>query len=110
MSFEDKSIQCFDCETTFTFSAEEQEQFASRGYTNAPKRCPQCRQDRKARQYDNSGNSSRNDSYNYRPRREMFPAVCAECGKSTQVPFQPSEDRPVYCRDCYNKIRLNRSR
>ena len=51
MSFQDKSIQCFDCGTTFTFSAEEQEQFASRGYTNEPKRCPSCRQARKARQY-----------------------------------------------------------
>ena len=108
MSFQDKSIQCFDCGTTFTFSAEEQEQFASRGYTNQPKRCPSCRQERKARQNGNSGNSYRNDSY--RPRREMFAAVCAECEKTTQVPFQPREDRPVYCSDCYNKVRLSRSR
>jgi CxxC-x17-CxxC domain-containing protein len=26
----------------------------------------------------------------------MFPAVCAECGIDTQVPFEPREDRPVY--------------
>ena len=110
MSFQDKSIQCSDCGTTFTFSAGEQEQFASRGYTNDPKRCPSCRQERKARQYSNNGNSYRNDSYGYRPQREMFPAVCAECGKDTQVPFQPREDRPVYCSDCYNKVRLSRSR
>ena len=31
----------------------------------------------------------------------MYPAVCAECGKDTQVPFQPRGDRPVYCSDCY---------
>lgn len=37
-----------------------------------------------------------------RPERQMYPAVCAECGKETEVPFKPSEDRPVYCRDCYN--------
>ena len=110
MSFQDKSLKCFDCGTTFTFSAEEQEQFASRGYINNPKRCLSCRQARKARQNGNSGNSYRNDSYNYRARREMFPAVCAECGKATQVPFQPSEDRLVYCSDCYNKVRLSRSR
>ena len=108
MSFQDKSIQCSDCGTTFTFSIEEQEQFASRGYTNVPKRCPSCRQERKARQNGNSGNKYGNDYY--RPRREMFPAVCAECSKATQVPFQPSEDRPVYCSDCYNKVRLSRSR
>ncbi|MBU2608860.1 MAG: zinc-ribbon domain containing protein [Chloroflexi bacterium] len=110
MNFRDKSIQCFDCETTFTFSVEEQEQFASRGYTNVPKRCPSCRQERKARQNSNSDNSYRNDSYGYRPQRQMFPAVCAECEKATQVPFKPSEDRPVYCSDCYNKVRLSRSR
>ena len=107
MSFEDKSIQCFDCKTTFTFSVEEQEQFASRGYTNDPKRCPSCRQERKARQNSNSYGS---DSYGYKPRREMFPAVCAECGKDTQVPFQPREDRPVYCSNCYSTVRLSRSR
>jgi CxxC-x17-CxxC domain-containing protein len=105
MSFQDKSLQCSDCGATFTFSAEEQEVFESRGYTNEPKRCLECRQARKARQY---GNSYGNGSYDYRPRREMFPAVCAECGKDTQVPFQPREGRPVYCSDCYNKVRTSR--
>ncbi len=40
MSFQDKSIRCSDCGTVFTFSAEEQEFFQSKGYTNEPKRCP----------------------------------------------------------------------
>lgn len=31
----------------------------------------------------------------------MYPATCAACGKETEVPFEPKEDRPVYCRDCY---------
>ena len=39
MSFQDKSIWCSDCGTTFTFSAEDQEFFLSKGYTNEPKRC-----------------------------------------------------------------------
>ncbi|MFC2008218.1 CxxC-x17-CxxC domain-containing protein [Chloroflexota bacterium] len=110
MSFEDKSFQCSDCGNTYIFSAGEQEAFASRGYTNAPKRCPSCRQERKERQYGNSGNSYGNDGYSYRPRRQMFPAVCAQCGKNTQVPFQPREGRPVYCSDCYNAVRLSGSR
>ncbi|MBR6707213.1 MAG: zinc-binding protein, partial [Clostridia bacterium] len=25
----------------------------------------------------------------------------AECGQPTKVPFQPREDRPVYCSECY---------
>jgi CxxC-x17-CxxC domain-containing protein len=33
----------------------------------------------------------------------MFPAVCATCGKDTQVPFEPRNGRPVYCSDCYTK-------
>ena len=97
MSFEDKSIQCSDCGATFTFSAEEQEFFASKGYTNEPKRCPSCRQARKAERYGVGG---------YRSRRQMFPAVCAQCGKETEVPFEPREGRPVYCSECYNKVKL----
>jgi CxxC-x17-CxxC domain-containing protein len=100
MVFQDKSIQCSECGTTFTFSAEEQEQFASRGYTNEPKRCPSCRETRRAERQGNSG-------YGY-SRRQMFPATCAECGKDTEVPFEPRGDRPVYCSDCYRKVRLSR--
>ena len=44
MSFQDKSLQCSDCGVTFTHSAEDQEYFQSKGYTNEPKRCPECRQ------------------------------------------------------------------
>ena len=40
MSFEDKTLQCSDCGADFTFSAEEQTFFQSKGYTNEPKRCP----------------------------------------------------------------------
>ena len=43
MDYQDKSLPCSDCGATFTFSAQEQEQFATRGYTNEPKRCPSCR-------------------------------------------------------------------
>jgi CxxC-x17-CxxC domain-containing protein len=42
-----------------------------------------------------------------RPRndgpREMSDVKCADCGCQTQVPFKPTEGRPVYCRDCYAK-------
>ena len=74
MSFQDKTLQCSDCSTTFTFSVEDQEFFQSKGYTNEPKRCPECRQARKAERY---GNSS------YGAPRQMFPATCAECGTYT---------------------------
>jgi len=107
MSFQDKTLECSDCSKTFTFSAEEQEQFQSRGYTNEPKRCPECRQARKSERNRNSGSSYGNSSYGA-PRRQLFPAVCADCGKSTEVPFEPSQGRPVYCSDCFRKVKPSR--
>ena len=108
MSYQDKSITCSDCAATFTFSADEQEQFATRGYTNEPKRCPTCRDARKAKQnasgggFNNRSNSYGSGGYSSAPR-QMFPVKCATCGKDTQVPFEPRGDRPVYCSDCYRK-------
>ena len=99
MSYQDKSLQCSDCGVTFTFSAEEQEFFASKGYTNEPKRCFTCRQARKAERYGSGG---------YRSQRTMYPAVCAQCGKETEVPFEPREGRPVYCSECYSTVRPSR--
>lgn len=37
------------------------------------------------------------------PPREMHKATCSDCKKETEVPFKPTEGRPVYCRDCYPK-------
>ncbi len=99
MSFQDKSLQCSDCSLEFTFTAGEQEFYASRGLQNEPKRCPECRRAKKAERYGDGG---------YRAQRQMFPAVCAECGQDTEVPFEPREDRPVYCSDCYDKVKLSR--
>ncbi len=36
-------------------------------------------------------------------RMELFPAICSECQKKCEVPFRPTGDKPVYCRDCFNK-------
>lgn len=101
MIFQDKTLTCSDCGVTFTFSATEQEFFATKGYTNEPKRCPACRASRKQQ----SGNSS---GYGPRPSVQMYPVVCSECGKQTEVPFEPRNGRPVYCRDCYNKNNFKR--
>ena len=96
----EKQLVCADCGATFAFSAEEQEAFAARGYTNDPKRCLPCRE---ARRTQRQGFGGRGDRGEYRTRRQMFPAVCAQCGIETQVPFEPRGDRPVYCSDCYQK-------
>ena len=102
MTYQDKSIQCTDCGVTFTFSAGEQESFASRGYTNEPKRCQSCRQARKAQMGEGGGRDS-SRGYSSAPR-QMYPAKCAQCGKDTQVPFEPRTGKPVYCSDCYRTM------
>ncbi len=84
--YEDKTLVCKDCGAEFVFTAGEQEFYASRGFENEPQRCKTCRDARKA--------SSRGS-------REMHTATCARCGKEAKVPFQPREDRPVYCSECY---------
>ena len=38
-----------------------------------------------------------------RPPREMHKATCSECNKECEIPFKPSGDRPVYCKDCFSK-------
>ncbi len=40
--------------------------------------------------------------------REMHKAICADCGKETEIPFKPSGDRPVYCQECYQKHKPKR--
>ena len=37
--------------------------------------------------------------------RQLYNVSCSKCNKQTQVPFKPSGDRPVYCRDCYMQQR-----
>ena len=88
--YNDKILVCKDCGQEFTFTAREQEFYAEKGFTNEPLRCKPCRDARKA----NGAN---------RGERQMYDAVCATCGKDCQVPFQPREDRPVYCSECFKK-------
>jgi hypothetical protein len=60
MSFLEKSIQCVDCGTTFTFTVGEQEFFASKGFTQEPKRCSECR---KAKRQQNGGSYGSSNRY-----------------------------------------------
>ncbi len=110
MSFEDKTLVCRDCGSEFVFTAGEQEFYAQKGFTNQPSRCPDCRRAAKA---SRNGGGSYGNSYGggggSRPERTMHPAVCSACGKETMVPFVPSNDKPVYCSDCFQSRRQERS-
>jgi CxxC-x17-CxxC domain-containing protein len=103
LSYQDKTLVCSDCGANFTFSSDDQEFFAQKGYTNEPKRCPSCRETRKSQRSSNSYSNSYGSSYS--TQRQMYPATCSDCGKSTEVPFEPRNGKPVYCSDCYRKVR-----
>ncbi|HCA72057.1 MAG TPA: zinc-binding protein [Ruminococcaceae bacterium] len=88
--YQDKTLICKECGAEFVFTAGEQEFYAAKGFIHEPRRCKACREKLK--------NVNRQE-------REMYTAVCAKCGKETKVPFKPREDRPVYCSECFAKIK-----
>ena len=88
--FEDKTLVCKDCGAEFVFTAGEQEFYESKGFVNEPQRCKNCRDARK--------NASR-------ANREMHEATCAKCGCTARIPFLPRDDRPVYCSECFAKMK-----
>lgn len=85
--FEDKTIICKDCGGEFIFSSDEQAFYAEKGFLNQPTRCNPCRQKSK-------------DDRQPTPPRELYDATCSYCGGPTKVPFQPTDDKPIYCSDC----------
>ena len=48
------------------------------------------------------GGGFRRNSFNNGPR-EMHKAICADCKQDCEVPFKPTEGKPVYCRECFSK-------
>ncbi len=88
--YADRNLKCKECGEDFVFTSGEQEFYAEKGFTNEPQRCKPCRDSRKQ---------------SARGEREMFEATCADCGKIAKVPFRPHEERPVYCSDCFAKMK-----
>ena len=99
----DKKLKCQDCGVEFDFTAAQQERFAELGFTNEPKRCEQCRAERK-RQRGSGGGGGQRPSGN-QGEREFFTTKCAACGGEARVPFKPRGDRPVYCSHCFSERR-----
>src|SRR4051812_49449325 len=99
MSFSDRTLTCRDCGQQFTFTSGEQEFYQSRGLTNDPGRCPECRAANKATRggggggggyaYTTStGYGSGGGGYD-RPRREVFAAARSHGRKENQGPLPP---------------------
>ena len=64
--------------------------------------CSDCfeRHDNNSSRRDGGRDSNKRDS----GRKEMFHAVCDECGKDCEVPFRPSPDKPIYCSRCFDEV------
>jgi CxxC-x17-CxxC domain-containing protein len=92
MAFEDKKLTCKECGNDFLFSASEQEFFAKKGFGHEPARCPDCRKKKR-------------DQVN----REMTQIKCRQCGKETKVLLDIKKNVPVYCQDCFDKIKKQTS-
>ncbi|MFO0983682.1 MAG: zinc-ribbon domain containing protein [Planctomycetota bacterium] len=118
MEFQDKTLTCADCGQEFIFTAREQEFFEEKGFTSPPKRCVDCRKNRRDKGGSHGGGHSfgggggpRHQSGGGerhggpRPPKQMFAVTCGACGKPTEVPFKPRGDRPVYCNDCFRQQR-----
>ena len=133
----DKTLTCSDCGMEFAFTEREQAFYAEKGFSEPRRcpSCRASR--KAARQsegggygggsyagggYDSGyggggGYSAGGDSGGYgggggygarsSAPREMFDAVCSNCGKDARVPFRPTNGKPVYCSDCFRTMRGN---
>lgn len=110
---EDQIIKCADCGDEFLFTAGEQSFYASKGLTHAPTRCKNCRDARRSSRPEGGGGGGGGGRGGPRGggggggggARELYDAVCGNCGTATQVPFPPTAGRPVYCRDCFQSMK-----
>ena len=97
---EDQRLKCSDCGEEFLFTVGEQAFYREHGLTHAPTRCKRCRDSRKGQRGERSGGAESGSPGRGR-ERGLHTTVCSECGAETQVPFVPTGDRPVYCRNCF---------
>ncbi len=104
MSYEDSNLTCVECNSEFVFSSDDQQFHSERGYQD-PKRCPTCRQARRGGGYGGGYGGGGGGSYG---PRQMYDATCADCGQAAKVPFLPTQDRPVYCSECFSKHKPSR--
>ena len=89
MIYQDKECICRDCGGKFIFSSQEQKDFDERGF-RAPNRCRECHKNRTSRRNYSRGGES-----------QTHTAPCSVCGKEAELPFKPSDNKPVYCTQCF---------
>src|SRR3984893_15438397 len=100
MEFQDKVLKCIDCGSDFIFTAGEQLFFHDKQFKNEPKRCKAC----KTKRVSVLG-APPAPGQAYRYTKVEPQATGSGCGKQTTVPFRPTQDRPVFCRECFQSRR-----
>ncbi|MCK4463215.1 MAG: hypothetical protein KAU58_02780 [Candidatus Omnitrophica bacterium] len=55
------------------------------------------------RRFNHSHRQDRGRQDNGPRERTYTRVICADCNKECEVPFKPSGDRPVYCKECFSK-------
>lgn len=101
MPYEDKKLACQDCQKEFVWSAGEQEFFAQKGFENIPKRCPDCRKQR------------RHDGPKPQVKVETgaeWEVACKECGKKDMVDFKPRNPENILCEECFLKEKSTKTK
>ena len=100
MEFTDRLLKCCDCSNDFVFTAGEQLFFFDKQFKNQPKRCKTCKSKRVAVL---TAAPPPRDGRHY--TRVETRATCSQCGKETTVPFRPTQNRPIFCRECFTHKR-----
>lgn len=93
MSYQDKTLICRDCGKEFTWTAGEQEFFASKGFDKPPIRCIDCRKKKKTQQKTVSAPVE----------KEMHIITCTNCNKQTEIDFRPRNPEGILCAECFKQ-------
>src|SRR5947209_15864118 len=100
MEFQDRVLKCVDCGADFVFTAGEQLFFHDKQFKNEPKRCKAC----KAKRMTSIGSAApHQNGHSNSTQRVETRTNCSGCGKETTVPFRPTQNRPVFCRQCFTE-------
>jgi CxxC-x17-CxxC domain-containing protein len=86
----DRTLICKNCGKEFAFTAREQEFFASKGFSNDPTKCKECRNAIKQLKIE-----------------QQNEIICKACGKKDTVGFKPNNPNDILCDECYQQKRQN---
>ena len=98
--YQDKTLTCKKCGKEFTFTAGEQAFYAGKGFRHPPAALQKLPPEGEARPGE-TGTAKTAEQ----PEKKRYKGVCAACGKTAWVPFQPRPEQLVYCAKCYAAMR-----